>query len=75
MNKKESDIVVVAAGISGLAAAIAAAEKGVKVIIVEKTGSTGGQANFGGGLFGVETRVHRLKEYPNSSVSGSSPKA
>jgi len=64
MNKKESDIVVVAAGISGLAAAIAAAEKGVKVIIVEKTGSTGGQANFGGGLFGVETRVHRLKEYP-----------
>jgi fumarate reductase flavoprotein subunit len=64
MIKKESDIVIIAAGISGLAAAIAAAENGAKVIVLEKTGKTGGQANFGGGLFGVETRVHRLKQYP-----------
>ena len=43
MIKKESDIVVVAAGISGLAAAIAAAEKGAKVVVLEKTGSTDGK--------------------------------
>ncbi len=64
MIEKVADIVIVAAGISGLAAAIAAAENGSTVAVLEKTGKAGGQANFGGGLFGVETRLHKLKQYP-----------
>ncbi|MBO5521372.1 MAG: FAD-binding protein, partial [Eubacterium sp.] len=36
MKKFETDVVVVAAGLSGLAASIAAAENGARVITLEK---------------------------------------
>ena len=43
----EADVIVVAGGIAGLAASIAAAEKGAKVIVFEKESRPDGQANFG----------------------------
>ena len=45
----ETDVVVVAAGLSGLAAAISAAENGASVIALEKASNTGGAANMGMG--------------------------
>ena len=49
MKQYETDVVVVAAGLSGLAACIAAAENGARVIALEKAGNTGGAANMGMG--------------------------
>ena len=45
MKKMETDIIVAAAGLSGLAAAISAAENGARVLVFEKSGTTGGAAN------------------------------
>lgn len=49
MKQLETDVVVVAAGLSGLAASIAAAEGGASVITLEKSANTGGAANMGMG--------------------------
>ena len=56
MKKMEADVVVVAAGLSGLAASIAAAEEGLRVITLEKSKITGGAANMGMGPLAVGTR-------------------
>jgi fumarate reductase flavoprotein subunit len=61
MSNHEADVAVVAAGASGLAAAIAAAEKGAKVIALEKGSTTGGAGNMGMGPFGVESRLQKEK--------------
>jgi fumarate reductase flavoprotein subunit len=61
MKKVEADIIVVAAGAAGLAASIAAAESGAKVLAFEKASTTGGTGNMGMGLLGVESRLQRLK--------------
>jgi len=61
MKRLETDIIVVAAGAAGLAAAIAAAESGAKVIAFEKASTTGGTGSMGMGLLGVESRLQRLK--------------
>jgi len=62
MKQLEADVVVVAAGVAGLAAAIAAAEKGARVIALEKGATTGGTGNMGMGLLAVESRLQRLKQ-------------
>ncbi|WP_253200925.1 FAD-dependent oxidoreductase [Collinsella sp. zg1085] len=49
MEEMQADVVVVAAGLSGLAAAVAAAEGGAQVICLEKSSNTGGAANMGMG--------------------------
>ncbi len=49
MKQLETDVVVVAAGLSGLAAAVSAAENGARVICLEKASNTGGAANMGMG--------------------------
>lgn len=49
MRKIETDVIVVAAGLSGLAASVAAAESGVRVTTFEKSNTTGGAANMGMG--------------------------
>ena len=49
MKNLETDVIVVAAGLSGLAASIAAAEGGARVIAFEKSNNTGGAANMGMG--------------------------
>jgi fumarate reductase flavoprotein subunit len=63
MDTLEFDVVVVAAGASGLAAAIAAAEGGAKVIALEKGSTTGGTGNMGMGPLGIESRHTRAKNF------------
>jgi fumarate reductase flavoprotein subunit len=59
MKKTEADVIVVAMGLSGLAAAISAAEGGASVIGFEKQNTTGGAANMGMGPFAVESKIQR----------------
>ena len=42
------DVVVVGSGVAGTVAAIAAAEKGAKVLMIEKLNRTGGTSRFSG---------------------------
>jgi fumarate reductase flavoprotein subunit len=58
----EADIVVIAGGTAGLAAAIAAAEYSVGVIVFEKASTTGGAGNMAFGPFAVESRLQRIKQ-------------
>jgi len=62
MKQLETDIVVIAAGSSGLAAAVTAAENGAKVIAFEKSSTTGGAANMAMGLFAAESRLQSIKQ-------------
>ncbi|WMJ90118.1 FAD-dependent oxidoreductase [Anaerocolumna sp. MB42-C2] len=59
MINYETQIVVIAAGPSGLAAAVQAAEDGAKVIVLEKSASVGGAANMGMGPLGIGTRYQK----------------
>jgi fumarate reductase flavoprotein subunit len=61
MAKLEADVIVVAAGASGLAATVAAAQAGAKVITFEKGSTTGGAASMGMGPFAVESRLQRAR--------------
>ncbi|MCR4752717.1 MAG: FAD-dependent oxidoreductase [Eubacterium sp.] len=63
MKKLEADVVVVAAGLSGLAAIAQAAENGLSVIGLEKSSNTGGAANMGMGPFAVGTKYQRMQAY------------
>lgn len=54
-----ADLVVIAAGPSGLAAAIAAAEKGASVVVFEKNATAGGASNMGMGPLGIDTSVQK----------------
>ncbi len=56
---KETDVVVIGSGVSGLAAAVTAAEAGAKVIVFEKQRSLGGTSNFFQGIFAVESGMQR----------------
>lgn len=62
VKQEQTDVIVVAAGLSGLAAAISAAENGARVIAFEKGSTTGGAANMGMGPLGVGSRFqkHRM---------------
>jgi fumarate reductase flavoprotein subunit len=55
----EADVIVIAAGLSGLAASISAAENGASVLTFEKSNTTGGAANMGMGVLGVGTKLQR----------------
>lgn len=63
MSKFEKDIIVVAAGPAGLAAAVSAAERGASVIVFEKGATTGGTGNMGMGPLGVESNHTRAKQF------------
>lgn len=67
MKTVETDLVIVAGGPAGLAAAIAAGEKGVKSIIIEKSSTTGGAANMGMGPLGIDTKIQKAN-FNNISV-------
>jgi fumarate reductase flavoprotein subunit len=56
-----TDIVIVGAGAAGLAAALAAAEGGAKVVLLEKAGHTGGSGNLASGMFAVESELQRQR--------------
>ncbi len=59
MLEYKCDVVVVAAGPSGLAAAITAAENDLSVIVLEKSNVAGGSANMGMGPLGIDTSVQK----------------
>jgi fumarate reductase flavoprotein subunit len=61
MGQVDSDIVVIGSGFAGLAAAVAAAERGAGVILFEKASHTGGTSNMANGIFAVESRLQRRK--------------
>jgi len=62
MEKLECDLIIVSAGASGLAAAVAAGQKGARVISFEKASTTGGTGNMGMGPFGLQSRRQRLRQ-------------
>jgi fumarate reductase flavoprotein subunit len=62
MKQLEADVAVVAGGTAGLAAAVAAAENGARVIVFEKASTTGGAGNMALGPFAVESRLQRRKQ-------------
>nr|WP_024835170.1 FAD-dependent oxidoreductase [Clostridium sp. 12(A)] len=68
MKQLQTDVIAVAAGLSGLAAGISAAENGAKVIIFEKSNTTGGAANMGMGPLGVGSPIQ--KEHMISLTAG-----
>ena len=51
------DIVVVGGGISGLAAAVQAAQLGAKVVVLESQGATGGNGYGTEGIFGIGSKL------------------
>ena len=59
MKKLETDVVVIAAGLSGLAAAATAAQSGARVIAFEKSNTVGGAANMGMGPLGIGTKQQK----------------
>ena len=56
---KKTDVVVIGSGVTGMAAALSATEKGHKVTVFEKQKSLGGTSNFFSGMFAVETERQR----------------
>jgi fumarate reductase flavoprotein subunit len=61
VNNIKTDLAIVGGGTSGLAAAVAAAEKGAMVTIIEKASTTGGTGNMAMGPFAVESRLQKEK--------------
>jgi fumarate reductase flavoprotein subunit len=57
----EADVVVVGSGVSGLAAALEAAQGGARVTVFEKQTSLGGTSNFFEGMFAVGSAMQKEK--------------
>jgi fumarate reductase flavoprotein subunit len=55
----ETDVAIVGGGGTGLAAAVAATEMGVKVIVLEKRRAFGGNTARAGGIFAAESHLQR----------------
>lgn len=67
LENTTTEVVVVGAGGAGLTAAIEAAEKGAKVILIEKTAVLGGNTNFAtGGLNAAGTKYQEEKGIKDS---------
>jgi len=62
LKQLETDVVVVAAGTAGLAATVAAAESGAKVITFEKAATVGGAGNMARGPFALESKLQRHRK-------------
>ena len=60
-EQMSADIVVIGAGSAGLTASVSAAEKGAKVIVLEKNAFVGGGSQFAEGVFAMESRLQRDK--------------
>jgi len=56
MKKLVTDVAIIGAGPSGLAASVQAAEDGAKVMVFEKANVVGGAANMGMGPLGIGTK-------------------
>lgn len=65
MNK-QWDIIVAGGGMSGLCAAISAAELGASVLLIEKAEEVGGNANLSAGMMWTFKEYEKIREYiPN----------
>ncbi len=64
MRRLDCDVVIVAGGTAGLAAAVAASERGCRVIVCEKASHTGGCGNLASGLLAVESRYQKQMQLP-----------
>jgi len=64
MGSFDCDVVIVAGGTAGLAAAVAASESDCKVIVCEKSDRTGGCGNMASGLLAVESRYQKQMQLP-----------
>ncbi len=62
MSSRTIDLVIIGAGCAGLTAAVQAAELGLSVCVIEKTGAVGGSAQGGNGLFAVGTKMQRDRQ-------------
>ncbi len=60
-DTSSADLVVIGSGVSGLAAALTAAQGGAKVIVFEKQRSLGGTSNFFHGIFAAESDMQRAR--------------
>ena len=61
MRNMEADVIIIGGGMSGLSAAVAAAQKDASVIVFEKGGTVGGAANMGMGFFAVESKYQKAQ--------------
>lgn len=61
MKKLETDVAVIGAGPSGLAASVQAAEDGARVMVFEKANVVGGAANMGMGPLGIGTKQQQAQ--------------
>ena len=59
MKTMETDVIVVAAGPSGLSAAVTVGENDLESIVFEKSNTTGGAANMGMGPLGIGTKIQK----------------
>ena len=55
----EYDLVIVGAGLSGLCAAVAAQEKNLHTLVIEKGRSLGGDGNYVEGAMGVDSYLQK----------------
>ena len=56
---EKADVVVIGSGGTGLMAALAASEKGAKVVVLEKRGAPGGNTALARGIFAAESPVQK----------------
>lgn len=61
MKQYETELLIIGGGAAGMAAATAAAEQGVKALVVEAQANVGGNGLFPRGVFGVDSRLQRKK--------------
>lgn len=59
MKEYNAQVAVVAAGPTGLSAAVQAAENGASVVVLEKAATVGGAANMGMGPLGIGTKYQK----------------
>jgi fumarate reductase flavoprotein subunit len=55
----KTDIIIIGGGGAGMAAAVQAAEKGAKVILLEKRGAVGGNTSMAHGFFAAESPIQK----------------
>ncbi|WP_242128735.1 FAD-dependent oxidoreductase [Sphingobium sp. Sx8-8] len=60
MSQRNVDLVVAGSGAAGLAAAIVAQSRGLRVLVVEKTGLIGGTSCYSGGVAWVPNSQHNI---------------
>lgn len=63
IKNPKTDVVVIGAGGAGLAAAVAASEKGARVTVIEKERKAGGATPFAEGIVAAESPVQKRMNY------------